>query len=609
MLFTLLNGLRLIDRLTPFPSAYESKIVSISTFEQNIGYADTMANVRSFDIILDGQVPFRDFYRPRGPLLLYLEAPLYKVFGKNHYASFFILFSLLPAISVILLYLWVKIFLKSPFLPIAFLIAVSLQYLFWNGDPTLRVLAAVFALGLFVVARQRLRKRYFYLSGFLCGCSLLISLEFGMAALLTIVFMQITEGLMRKLPSKFLFLWILGIASTILPFSIWFHYQGALFPYVRYTLGFIHSFATRPGHPFPFPGEDFRFYLPPLLYFFSLLLIIFTIKRKDWEELRRSLLALTIFGFLIYKRALSNPEFGYLLQVILPATTICFILIERISFEIKGCLSHSHKKIRRLSFSFLSIFILLFGIYATKEKLPVYSLLEIYQLANPEFWSGRDEGLVFYERVGHFVSPEAMREYERITKYVEEHTEREEFIYIYPWGPYNHFTGRPSPVKMEVLLCNAADPEYYNRKIVEELEKSKPKYVILNLYNDMGMIGWNKRRDVPDYIGWKTKDSPNFVVRSDVEPVVQEYILENYHTEAKFAYAAIMARNEKRKEYRRRFEKVFSQEELQIERSHPSILVETGEIVEATHLELKYKMDIPRLMKFLNLGWTPLVGH
>ena len=581
-LLTLLNGVKLFDKI----------------FEQHIGYADTMANIHNFDRILDGQIPFKDFYRSKGPLLLYLEAPLYKMFGKNHFAFFFVLYSLLPAISLILLYFWAKIFLKSPFFPIAFLIAASLQNLFWAGGPTLRILAAAFALGLFLLARQRLRKRYFYLSGFLCGCSLLISLEFGIAALLTIMLLLISEGLMRKFPFKFSFLWILGIVSIILPFSIFFHYQEALIPYLRYTLKLMHLLATGYAKPFPFPREDFRFYLPPLLYFFSFLLVIFTIKRKGWEEFRRSLLALTIFGLLLYKRPFSMPDFAYLLTAILPATTICFILIERTSLGIRGYLSH--KKIGRLSLSLLFIFILLFGIYTTKEKLPVYNLLEIYQLANPKFWVSEHKDLLFYDRVGYFVSQEAAEEYDRIIEYIQLHTNKDDFIYVFPWGPYNHFTGRPSPVKVEVLLTNMADPEYYNRETVEKLEKTKPKYIILNLYNNLGMVGWNKRGDVHDYIGWKTEDSPAFYIGMEEEPIVEKYILENYHTEVKFRYAAIMVRNEKKREYRRYFEKVFSKGKFQVERRYPNILIETGKIVEATHLELKYKMDIPKLMKFFN---------
>ena len=193
-----------------------------------------------------------------------------------------------------------------------------------------------------------------------------------------------------------------------------------------------------------------------------------------------------------------------------------------------------------------------------------------------------------------------MEEYERITKYIEEHTEKEEFIYVYPWGPYNHFTGRSIPVKVDVFSNNMADPEYYNREIVRELEKIKPRYVILNLYNNLSLVSWNKRYDVPDYIGWKTEDSPAFYIDVEREPIVEKYILENYHTEAKFRYAAIMARNKERKEYRRYFEKVFSGSGFQIRRAHPGILIKTGEIVEATHLEMKYKMDIPKLAKFLS---------
>ncbi|MBA7678485.1 hypothetical protein ES703_86761 [subsurface metagenome] len=97
VLLTLLNGVKLIDGF----------------FEHNIGYVETMMYIHSFDRILDGQVPFRDFYPPRGPLLLYLGVPLYKMLGENHFAHLFILFALFPAISVILLYVWARIFLKS----------------------------------------------------------------------------------------------------------------------------------------------------------------------------------------------------------------------------------------------------------------------------------------------------------------------------------------------------------------------------------------------------------------------------------------------------------------------------------------------------------------
>ena len=67
VLLTLLNGVKLIDGF----------------FEHNIGYVETMMYIHSFDRILDGQVPFRDFYPPRGPLLLYLGVPLYKMLFKN----------------------------------------------------------------------------------------------------------------------------------------------------------------------------------------------------------------------------------------------------------------------------------------------------------------------------------------------------------------------------------------------------------------------------------------------------------------------------------------------------------------------------------------------
>lgn len=92
-----LNGIAIMDK----------------NFEYMIGYLDTMTKISSFDRIIDGEVPYKDFVYHLGPLLLYFQVPLYILLGQNHFAALFILFVILPAISVLLIYLWAKIFLKT----------------------------------------------------------------------------------------------------------------------------------------------------------------------------------------------------------------------------------------------------------------------------------------------------------------------------------------------------------------------------------------------------------------------------------------------------------------------------------------------------------------
>jgi len=138
-----------------------------------------------------------------------------------------------------------------------------------------------------------------------------------------------------------------------------------------------------------------------------------------------------------------------------------------------------------------------------------------------------------------------------INAFIEKNTGPNEFLFVYPWGPYNHFTGRPYPLSSNDARYTLLGPDAHDLA-VKRLEENKPRFVVLNTWGNGGgvVIIGDVRGDSPTQVSWRTPDSPNFIGHGDP---VQIYILENYHLAKRFKYAAILERNEKRKHFFRPF--------------------------------------------------------
>ncbi len=147
----------------------------------------------------------------------------------------------------------------------------------------------------------------------------------------------------------------------------------------------------------------------------------------------------------------------------------------------------------------------------------------------PTIETGQKE---FYPPVGWFIKKDLAKQYGEISNYVTENTNKKDFLYVYPWGPYNHLTGLRSPSSSP--LPGLLDKD----KIVDELQSRKPKFIVVNIYNNSGVAHYGKKRtDVIRYYSLESEDGPVF---SGEGSVIQKYILENYEPVLKNDLAILM---------------------------------------------------------------------
>ncbi len=552
-----------------FYTAYFNPDIYIYRTVNSIGYTDEMGQIRAFDELIAGKTPYKDFYYHYGPLYLYAQLPMYILLGKNHNALFIIWCRILPFLSICLAYLWSLIIFRSRFFRL-FFILVCVIHNAVNFNFSIRQLTGCLALGIFILSLRHSNKRILpFLTGAGIAIALLTSQEFGITVLVTVLACLILKLRDREFSVlKYTSLLFAGLLATLSPFYLYLAIQGALGNYAKYVYGMTAHFSSPAQHEllptlpslafnniFSFfksaisfiLSRNLRTYLPPIIYFGGFIYFVnsyFRLKNKSSIEIA----AISIFGLILYVRFLAGPAFSYIYYIIIPAITLAVLLIQWLQNKIYKMLSND-LKITKKTFVFCLVLLCFYlWIFATAENKSIFNLSTDLKMKKAE--TDYKAANVYFNKAGIYVPAYAKEQFETVCAYIESHTQPHEFIYIYPWGPYNHFTKRRDPLTARDTYDFMAGENFID-EAVEQLDAKKPKYVVLNLFNNLGIVSIEDRRgDVGDYISWGTEDSPCFIGRGDK---LQKYILENYELEKQFDYAAILRRRQIKNEFTRRF--------------------------------------------------------
>jgi len=544
---------------------------SLFTYKNDhmVGYADSMEYVRPLDDVLHGNVPYRDFYWMYGPLFLYIQLPVYFLLGQNHSALFAIWCSYLPFLSIVASYLWAVVFFPTTFYRLIFVLLCLLQNV--NLDySSLRHLMAELGIAIFVLAlRAPEKKKLFFLSGLMSAAALLTSQEYGIASVLavTVTWFLLYASRFRLSFKHSLLPYFAGVAVLLLSYYSYLGLNGALKNYLFYIYGLTKGFSN-PARSEMFPvfpyisvhggieflrsaysflvSKNFRFYLPLAIYAFSF--FYFCVKfYKGKEKNGLETFLLLFYGLLIFVRTLSGPGYGYFTYGLVPPITLGLLGVRFLGRSARSLFLNGDKRKAVALWIFLGS---IYGwVFLTAENT---SILNIFANLNlKKRVSEYQKGKVFNKKVGYFLSPKANSELKNITEYIETHTGPKEYVYVYPWGPYNHLAKRPSPLTARDPFDLNAGP-YFMNEALRQMEMRKPGYVILNISpNNLGVVHMGgKRGDTGDSATWGTLDSPSFLGKGDK---LQVYILENYELEKAFDYAAIFKRRNEKRAYQRNF--------------------------------------------------------
>ena len=536
--------------------------------EYLIGYADFVYWSRPLHDLLQGKVLFKDFFYYYGPLFAFLQVPFYYFFGANHWALLMNVYIIMPILSIFLAHLYIRIFIKLPFIRILFLLVCIFQFTI-GFYPTMRHICAELTLGLFLFCLTRPDKKvYLFFTGIMQGVSILMGPPYGLSALIaicsTFIFFAIsnTKVNLRTLAKFFLS----GLLFSLTPFTFYMIYHEVLFVYLKDYYFYVSSYmSTHPPGSYamfpPFPKISsanlpeslnhflvslaFRQYLPLILYGGAGLVFVVRFYRKRNPATLKFFL-LSFYGLMIFLRGLVTPAYDYMAYGFVPAITIGFIVMDFL------CLRATHHynnynfqtgyKLKDFLGYCLCTIILSFTFIWFFQTIEYKGLFKF----NPGKEKSTD--MIHYEKVGFKISKEAYDQYTMINNYIEQNVESDEYILTYPWGSYSRFTGRPNVLNSQDAAYGIAT-ERKEKHALKQLKERRPPLVILNTLNSGTLIG-AVRGDVASQLSWRTEGSPLFPGNGNS---VDLYILENYYLQKKFKYASILKRNKKRKPFNRTF--------------------------------------------------------
>ncbi len=520
----------------------QNYLYTLSLSDHNFGYHDYQNNWRGLTDFWAGKTPFRDYFYEYGWFFLCLQAPGYLLGGRT-FLSLIISRELYLPILGVLLSIWVgKNFLRQWRWVLCLLFFLFLFRV--NHDYTsLRHLVAEFSLSFFALYIAKPKRIFLIASGAMAGLSILTSLEYGVALNLAVL---IITGLVflkqKKLGRSYVLYFLFPQIVVLLPFALWLYLAGALRAYWEFTYGFItHFYEYSPcrGESFPRLGmiatlrthtrlsilglpiewlQKVNYYVVILTYAGTLIWTIARMLRSKKTTPGNMILAcVAAYGLVISGRTLVNPCTGYFAYGLLP-----FFLI--VSFALRSLISFQQKK-RWLIKILIALMICLFAGWLSVSHTNDYitKFLQEKKIIWPRIAQNEK---TFYEPAGLPLDENIIQGYATVTTFIQKNTQKDDSLYVYPWGPYNTLAQRrPANSFTTNYQFIVAGPQF-TRRARDELIRSNPPYVIINLYNTGGTARFGEtRNDVADFYHYPGKRGPVF---SGGGNLVEKYILEHY---------------------------------------------------------------------------------
>lgn len=534
---------------------------ALSFISESFGYMDYQHHWRLLDDFVKLKMPFRDYVLApsHGWVYLLIQSIPYLIFKQTFLAVLVVRQLYLPIMGVILSYFVAKNVLGKKYLILIFLffcLLFKINYVFESP----RHLVAELSLSFFILFFLENKPRHLLISGVIAGLSAVTSLEYGVALNIAILFILLASFLSKiKLKKLFLNKFLLGEIVILIPYFSWLYFKGVLKNYWEFSWGFINNFY----YASPCSGDSFPrlsgiqtlapvsklliFNLPieflqkvnlylVLVFFIVCLLVIFSFFVKERKFSQNSLIkfSLIIYGLLISLRTLDNPCIGYFTYSLVPF----FLLLTFLMGEVIAWSKRKKSFVFRI-IAFFSVVMPLSWFVLTENT---GYLIRIFGKKGVAAKESKFQEKEFYSPVGWLIDTKLSKGYQEVASYILENTSQDDFLYVYPWGPYNNLTSREPPNSLPTTIHFLAG-EQFRVKTKKELEIKKPKFIIINIYNNLGIAQYGRSRgDVTRFFGLGSEEGPVFAGEGDL---IQKYILENYKAVFQNDLAIVMARRQK----------------------------------------------------------------
>ncbi|MCJ7793096.1 MAG: hypothetical protein MUP45_03905 [Candidatus Marinimicrobia bacterium] len=502
---------------------FASLLLNYFSFDwgKNFGYLDHQLYWQNLQDLATGKVIYRDFFWEYGFLYLALGLPFFLLGGKTFLGSTLVRLLVFPLMAFFLSFLLGKELLKKGYL----LLFLLLLFLFGvNSDFTsLRHLLPELGLIFLIIGLEKKRQKQSLLGSFLIGLSLTSSLEYGLAVLISLGFYFLLTFFSKpgRLVLKQTAVALAVITLPALPYFLYLWLNQALKNFFLYTFQYAQSFYSLSPCRELFPRlneatlslsffQRINLYLIPL--FFLILLGWTVFQRKSWWfPLVSSLL---VYSLLIFYRVLATPCFGYLTYGL---TFLFLVLVFFLSLP---------KKSTRMK-NFLFLFLAWFLLVGSLTLLTQFSsqFAKIKRRTNPEIKTLPVAGIKLEKNLAE--------EYQKVTAFIQENSQKDDYLYVYPNGPYNQLAQRQSPVSVASTWYLDLAP-FLIDKTVRQLEERKPKLIVINVYN-----GWNIKT-LLHQIDYNLHLQKEEIIFEAITTPLEDFISQNYQLAKRFEIAWVL---------------------------------------------------------------------
>lgn len=437
------------------------------------------------EMVMQGRVPYRDIWDHKTPLIFYLNALLFKLFGTS-----FLILSFFEVIFLwlgcILFYKLTKMFFdKKISLWLCFLFAIYMGSLYiaesFGMTETYATLTAVAAIYLVTKYKATLNKLYLFFSGFMISITFLFRQTGAIVLFPILIYLVVSRGLSERQKIFIIIreysIMFTGLFIPLFIFWLYFLSQHALkdsFSQI-FTYNFIYSKDNTPIYKkfFILVKEIYKSNLRvfPFLLSFSITgalykfhnFLRYGIKNLHYELLQSysayiMFVALVFFDF--FSISLTNRYYGhYFVQVIPGLTLLCGYTLEYFFKFIKSIVK-------------ITIFIIVLFSFSSPLVSDIYESFAFFKVK---------ESLLNKSGI-NIAGHRYLLRYNSLINWILRNTIKDDYIYI--WGIESglyFITKRKCPSRYN-SLAGLQTPGYVKRCDLEEfinnLDLHKPLYII-----------------------------------------------------------------------------------------------------------------------------------
>lgn len=443
--------------------------------------------------ILNGDIPYRDFWTLYAPATFYLLAGVFKIFGTSIIVER-ILSVIIHTLIVIPVCFIIKSFVPKRYILLAWLLTLawlrtmlfySYGYSYAVLPATLFVLLSCLTLKHYFLMRRR---KWLIISGVFVGIVALFRQDFGFYTFISeylVIFIFIYNNLDKKAKVKTLvairesLFYLFGNFIIIFPIIFYFIFNSAIFSLFRNAI--IFPLTVYPKvRAIPFPKLSLAstiFYFPIFVFIITLAILIRDSFSKIFSQGNRYLMILFLFlGFTFLNYPFMRAHIRYLL----PCELFAIILFIFLSYIFTQKIFFKQSIFYRFSVYNLvlvvTIFLFIFpAILETKQ----------YIISRKKFITSK---LSLNRNRGCYDWEENILYQQDAIKYIQQYVEPEKHIFI---GNLRHdrvvyndimfyfLSERHSATKYYELHPGLTTTEEIQKKIIDEIKKHNVRYIVL----------------------------------------------------------------------------------------------------------------------------------